>query len=90
MATDEHKRMTEWVLAQAAQINPYARSQANLKSEYYIHQMGFLASYLASLMEEDPYIARRYQKHIKDVYDSKRAKARLNSSNEQEVKRNNV
>ena len=80
MATPEHKNRVDWILETASTINPYRRQAANMKSEYYIHQMAFLASYLASLMAEDPYIAQRFKRHVKSVQDSKIANARLNSS----------
>ena len=54
----------EWILEQIALINPYNRQGENRKSEFYIYQAGFLAGYLASLAEEDPWHFRRFERHI--------------------------
>jgi hypothetical protein len=54
-----------WILEQIGTVNPYNRQGANAKGEYYIYEGGFLAAYLASLMEEDPWIRRRFEQHIK-------------------------
>ena len=65
MTSKQHREMAQWITDMVGQTNPYGRGQANRKSEYYIYQMGFLASYMASLMEEDPFVARRFAQHIK-------------------------
>ena len=67
MITTEQQRYAQWVLDQVASVNPYNRQQANSKEQFYIYQSGFLAAYLMSLMREDPYIQRRFTKHIQDV-----------------------
>lgn len=64
MTQAEHRRRTDHILATVGQVNPYNRSGQNLKSEFYIYNMAFLASYLSSLAEEDPYILRRFLKHV--------------------------
>lgn len=64
MSSKKHKENVDWILAITGTVNPYNRSGQNVKSEFYLYQMGFLASYLASLMEEDPFVARRFKKHV--------------------------
>ena len=64
MASKQQEEFAKWILEQVGSSNPYGRAFANKKSEYYIYQSGFLASYLASLMQEDPFIAQRFKKHI--------------------------
>lgn len=64
MTDKEQRALAEWILEQVGTGNPYGRAFANKKSEYYIYQSGFLAAYLASLMTEDPYVYRRFQKHV--------------------------
>ena len=54
---------TQAVLDQIAEINPYNKQGENSKSEYYIYNMGFLASYLGSLMEQDPFIYKQFIRH---------------------------
>lgn len=57
------KPYTQNILDQIAEINPYNRQGENRKSEYYIYNMGFLASYLGSLMEQDPFIYKQFRHH---------------------------
>ena len=64
LAYSEDRRAAEAVLNAIAQINPYRRDQANMKSEFYLFQMGFLAAYLASVFRDDPLRRRDFIKHI--------------------------
>ena len=66
MANKQQKATAEWILDQIGTVNPYNRVHENRKSEYYIYQGGFLAGYLASLMQEDPWMLKRFQRHIED------------------------
>ena len=65
MATKQQRDLAEWILGEVGTVNPYNRSQSNLRSEYYIYQGGFLAGFLASLMQEDPNLIREFKQHIK-------------------------
>ena len=67
MASREQELNAQWVLDQIARQNPYNRQQSNRLSEFYIYQSGFLAAYLASLMAEDPYIRKRFSRHIDKI-----------------------
>ena len=62
--TNKQKQMAEHLLEAVASVNPYSKQGTNAKQEYNIYQGGFLAGYLASLMEEDPFVYRRFMKHI--------------------------
>lgn len=64
MASKEQHDLAKWILEQVGSMNPYGKGFANKKSEYYIYQSGFLAAYIASLIREDPFIARRFKNHI--------------------------
>ena len=64
--TREHQNRVDHILRAVADRNPYRRDQLNRRSEFYIYNQGFLASYLASLAEEDPWILRRFLKHCED------------------------
>ncbi len=64
MITPQQQREAEWLLDQIARVNPYNRQAANSLEQYYIYQSGFLAAYLSSLMREDPFIRKRFSKHI--------------------------
>ena len=64
MTTREQQRTAQWILDQVASVNPYNRQNANSNREFAIYQSGFLAGYLASLMQEDPFIMKRFIRHI--------------------------
>ena len=66
MANKRQQDQAKWILEQVGSVNPYGRGRENLKNEYNIYQGGFLAAYLASLMLEDPWIARRFKQHIEN------------------------
>ena len=66
MITKQQKATAHWVLDQVSEVNPYNRQGDNRKSEYNIYQSGFIAAYLASLMQEDPWMRKRFEQHIKD------------------------
>ncbi len=64
------------ILDTIAVVNPYNRHAANQINEYWIFQAGFSAAFLASLMEEDPFIARRFRQHVEEVRHGARKKGR--------------
>lgn len=66
-----HKERTDWILDIMGQINPYKRELQNRKSEYLIYNMGYVTSFLASKMQEDPFLAREFYKHAKEHSDGK-------------------
>ena len=57
----EHKQYTDAVIASLRSINPHNAEEGRVG---YVYASGFLASYLASLMVEDPYIYKRFKRHI--------------------------
>ena len=65
MAKDTISKRAHEILELVGYVNPHRRSGTNRKSEFYIYNMGFLASYLSSLCEEDPFVYKRLVKHIK-------------------------
>jgi predicted metal-dependent hydrolase len=62
MQDKDHKDLAYAILNAIREINPYNSNNQELG---YLFAAGFLASYLASLAEEDPYIYKRYMQHIK-------------------------
>ena len=66
MTSKEHRDLSEWILQQVGSENPYNRLNENKKNEYYLYQQGYLASYLASLMREDPFIYKRFKQHVEN------------------------
>ncbi len=58
------KERTDWILNLLGQINPYKLQEANRKMEFYIYNMGYVTSFLASKMQEDPFIAREFFNHV--------------------------
>ena len=66
MITNKQQQLAHQILREVASVNPYNKTAANAKQEYNIYQGGFLAGYLASLMEQDPFVYKRFIKHIED------------------------
>lgn len=66
------RRTADWIIESVAEVNPYNRTGANAKSEYLIYNMGYLAAYLASMMEEDPFIAKRFKRHVESNREQQR------------------
>ena len=64
MNKHEHAK---WVIEEVSSINPHRRQELNRANEFAVYNTGFLASYLASLMREDPYIERRFLKHVDSI-----------------------
>jgi hypothetical protein len=62
MATKEHRELANYIIGLIGQINPHTQQEGRIG---YVYALGFLASYLASLAEEDPWILKRYVKHVK-------------------------
>ena len=75
MTTPNHKRNTEAIIRAIQQVNPYTTNEGRIG---YVYAAGFLASYLASLAEEDPWILKRYLKHCDDQARLRRESKRQN------------
>ena len=57
-----HEDYTNYVINQIKQINPYT------KEEYgYAYAVGFLASYVANILEEDEFRLKQFRRHIERV-----------------------
>lgn len=67
MDNKRNREWTMWILEQVGRVNPYNRQADNSKDQYAIYQAGFLAAYLASLMREDPFIQRRFERHCERI-----------------------
>lgn len=65
VASKQHRDFAAHILQQLGEINPYNRQGQNLRNEYYIYQLGFLAGYLASVFENDPILYREFREHLK-------------------------
>ncbi len=61
MAKLDHQQLTDQILRDLARVNPYSSTE---RGEAYVYATGFLASYLASLSDEDPWIYKRFRQHI--------------------------
>lgn len=59
-----HKDYTDAVIENVRGINPHTATEGRIG---YVYASGFLAAYLASLMMEDPYIYKRFQRHIDSI-----------------------
>lgn len=66
MTKEEAKKRAEWILDEVGKINPYRRQRANDPRLYYIYQMGYLASFLGSLMEQDSHVKSLFKQQLND------------------------
>lgn len=57
-----HKDYTDFVIRQVRDINPYTKD-----SHGYAYAVGFLASYVANILEEDEFRLKQFQRHIERV-----------------------
>lgn len=69
---NKHHEHAKWVIEQVSSVNPHRRQEQNNANEFSVYNTGFLAGYLASLMREDPYIERRFLKHVDGIRNRKR------------------
>ena len=56
-----HEEYCDAIIAYVRQVNPHTAQEGRIG---YVYASGFLAAYLASLMMEDPYVYKRFQRHI--------------------------
>lgn len=68
----QQQQRAQQVLDLVAELNPYNRQGFNQVKEFHIYQSGFLASYLASMCEEDPWIMKRLERHLQALRTKKR------------------
>ena len=61
MTTIKHRQYTDYIIDSVRSVNPYKSSEGRIG---YVYASGFLASYLANILEEDPIMFREFKKHI--------------------------
>ena len=66
--SNQQKRYANQILADLSRVNPYTKRDGMIA---YLYAAGFLAGYLASLAEEDPFIYKRFKNHIDKSSQSK-------------------
>ena len=59
-----HEEYCDAIIAYVRQVNPHTAQEGRIG---YVYASGFLAAYLASLMMEDPYVYKRFQRHINSL-----------------------
>jgi hypothetical protein len=64
-----HKDYTDYIIGSVQAINPHSNQEGRVG---YVYAAGFLASYLASLMQEDPWAYKRFQQHIEGLKDDRK------------------
>ena len=64
----KHERDVNQVIASIRLVNPYSQEDGRIA---YVYAAGFLASYLASLGREDPWILKRFHQHCLEQARSK-------------------
>lgn len=58
------KQRVEWLLDQIAEVNPYNRVKINRPREFYMYQLGFVASMLADIILDDPYWRTKFNRKL--------------------------
>jgi hypothetical protein len=66
MTNPEQQKMTNWIIQQIQQINPYHESRTGN-----VYAYGFLASYLASILRQDLIQRREFERHIQQLKNPK-------------------
>ena len=66
MSSSQHQKLSEWILAEIRRTNPYRISPTDQRGNIYAY--GFLASYLANILAENPRELRRFKQHIERIY----------------------
>lgn len=61
MPTNHHKALANQILTDLSRVNPYTKRD---DQQAYMYAVGFMAGYLASLSEEDPWVYKRFKRHI--------------------------
>lgn len=61
MSTSQQQAYANQILRDVAQVNPYAKTDGMTA---YLYAAGYLAGFIASLAEEDPYVYKRFRQHV--------------------------
>ncbi len=61
MPSNNHKAIANQILTDLSRVNPYTKRD---DQQAYMYAVGFMAGYLASLSEEDPWVYKRFRQHI--------------------------
>ena len=61
MSTPQQKAYANQILRDLSQVNPYSKTDGMIA---YLYAAGYLAGFIASLAEEDPFIYKRFKRHI--------------------------
>lgn len=62
MTTIKHKEYTDYIINSVRVINPHSAAEGRIA---YVYASGFLASYLANILSEDPIAFKEFERHIK-------------------------
>jgi hypothetical protein len=68
MSKQQHQEYVRAITQAVQEINPHSSNQGRIG---YVYASGFLASYLASLMTEDPWAYKKFIKHCDTVKNKK-------------------
>jgi hypothetical protein len=66
MTTLKHKEYTDYIINSVRVINPHSAAEGRIA---YVYASGFLASYLANILSEDPIALKEFERHIKHLQD---------------------
>ena len=63
-ATRKHKEYTTYIIESVRTVNPHSSEEGRIG---YVWSSGFLASYLANILAEDPIALKQFERHIAAV-----------------------
>ncbi len=64
MTTLKHREFTNYIIESIRVINAHTAQEGRIA---YVYASGFLASYLANILSEDPIAFKQFQQHIQSL-----------------------
>jgi len=63
MTNEYHRKTANQILTDVARVNPYMKKDGPIA---YLYAAGYLAGFIASLAERDPYVYREFKQHVEE------------------------
>ena len=63
MSQEYHRKIANQILTDVAKVNPYMKKDGPIA---YLYAAGYLAGFIASLAERDPYIYKEFKQLVEE------------------------
>ncbi len=63
MTQERHRKIANQILTDVARVNPYMKKDGPIA---YLYAAGYLAGFIASLAERDPYIYKEFKQLVEE------------------------